>query len=313
MRNGWICSILVMLISSSSALAVTGGEFLQSDIGMKLIRENFKLNRKVKPKEASTTILSESDRYSYQQLDLKFEAIGRARIWLRMPRNPKGPVPLVYVLGGVQSSSDILKLFPERGDQIIAVYDFGGQKYDKVYQIAGEVGKQIPQLQGRMAAALAYMAGNVNVDPNKVSVIMVSFGSFVGPLAIRLAEPLLPAPINSTVFAFGGGSLAKLILPKLKTALSEEDYKNVSRELSNVIDLLEPKHHLATMKGRFLIINGENDRLISEESAKVIEDGLNGPKTVITLPVGHINRDQLQIVEKTMAEVEVWMTENGAL
>lgn len=315
--SGWI-GLLALLVGtlSPAAFAIKASEVAQNELLVQGARDLMKLRTNLDIKRVSLTTMKEEGGYLYQELDLRFSILDNVRVWLRVPKNQSGPLPLVYVLGGVQSTPAILDLFPKTGNYIIAVYDFNAQKgdKDKVYQLAQEVAKQMPKLQGRIAAALAYMAGKRDlVDADRVNVIMVSFGSFVGPLAIRLADPILPNSINSTVIAFGGGSLAEMVLPKLKSNLSDVDYKNAERELRNGLEIFEPKNHLGALRGRFLIVNGDNDKLIPAASSDVIAQTLRGQKTVINLPVGHINRDHKDIVQQTIIEVEKWMKQNGAI
>lgn len=327
MRRIWVglVAISLGLVTVAEARPESTREFLLKDENIAFMSKLLKVPNNKGQKSSIFTTVDQSATHLYQRLDLKFGfpndhcRNGKCpdpafvQVWVKVPKNPTRKLPLIFVLGGVDSSPDILDMFPDQTDAMIAVFDFGAQKYEKLSDKIRHIASQMLYLQPRIAVTLNHLSSNPQVDPAKINVVMVSFGSFVGPLALRYAYTIMDSQINSTVFAFGGGSLSGMAIPKMKQLLSDADYKNVMEEIKSVAQYLEPEPHLRKLTGKFLVVTGDADKLIPAESTQVLFNSLREPKQEIKLPVGHINRGHNEIVKATVLEVEKWMKDNGAL
>jgi len=69
---------------------------------------------------------------------------------------------------------------------------------------------QLPNIEISIAALLLWLSRQPDVDANRLSVVAVSFGSFVAPLSLRAVEFLGLRPAT-TVFIHGGANIKAFV------------------------------------------------------------------------------------------------------
>lgn len=230
---------------------------------------------------------------------------------------PDHPLPLVVVLGGLGSGLGTIRRLPPAGDNIVVGYDWplpdklprgieflrqGPALYERVLSVPGQI-----------AAVIAWAAAQPWAEPDRISLLSFSLGALAAPAAQRLLEAQ-GGRIAWTVLAYGGGDLGNLVQshPRLGPGWLRP---LVGWVADFYFGPLDPVEHLPHLSGRFLVIGGEKDGLVPENSARLMQDLAPEPKTVVRLGGEHIGvgRDQEALMAEILSVVEAWLKEQAAV
>lgn len=258
----------------------------------------------------ATEIKSESN-YNLLNLRLKLENEQSLQLVLKIPKVFRPPLAAVVLFTGFQTGSEVVNLVGDPKDCIYVGFQYP-------WPIQSDQGKliwnwermqKIPLL---MATAMKWLYQQPYVDRDKINVVNVSFGTLFFPLAQRFLndENLFP---HSIVFAYGGVDIPEVIVGELfknKGLLEITLAKNFIRTETWFV---EPKYHLPHLHGPFLVVNGESDTVFPEISKQGLFDGLVEPKTLVTLPGGHIQPDKKELISLFLTEVEKFLRETHSL
>jgi hypothetical protein len=253
---------------------------------------------------------------------LRGESVGDVRFVVSLPEPlPEGPIPLVFVLGGLEggtrSIGRITEAIGDPGPNAFVAYDWPlPPKEPSAVEIAAHlVGlrRNALSIPGQVDAMVTWTSRQRWADPERVSLLGFSLGSFVAPAAQRVVEAH-GARVGWTIIAYGGAPIGAVIAghpgvrPRWAAPL-----------LGAAMDLLlrpvQPAEHLPRLHGRFLLLRGGSDRLIPAAAAARLVDLAPQPRTVVVLEGDHmgLGPDKKKLLARAVAATRTWMIEQGAL
>lgn len=308
-----LASYLVVFFALSAEAQSPLIEFFKTDQGLTLLAQEFKLNRETKAELVSENVARTDAQSRIRNIILKNSVVGPLRITVREPLNQRAPLPLVYVVAGLDSKIDTIDLFPPSDRYILAVFEYPVAPNSSQIQYAAQALRDVPRTMGQIAVGLKWFSQEPRIQADRINVLMVSFGTLVGPAAMRIAKLTMNVPVYSNVLAYGGADIKNFVLPHLERNLSAPDYKAIAGPLSQGMDFIDPKHHLPYLSGPVLIINGQMDSLIPEASSQALIKAAPRTAKVIELPVDHIQAGRKDIVKRTYDVINGWYGEIKAL
>lgn len=224
----------------------------------------------------------------------------------------KAPQPTLFILSGLHAGDKSVHLLPEVDGVTVVSLDYNVPLHQSALQNAQELIGRLPQIQTQILTAYIWLAHQPEVDKNRLSVINISFGTFVGPSALRMLSSMGHTPYTTT-FLFGGASLEAFFQPILNQEAINLLGPQVVQWISQGLKNLSPEQHLAYLKGPFLVVNGISDEVIPSQSAHALFEGLRHPKKSVWLPTGHINSERADVIQVTSDIVLKWLMEQKAL
>ncbi|MGD9898109.1 MAG: alpha/beta hydrolase family protein [Calditrichaceae bacterium] len=234
------------------------------------------------------------------------------RFTISMPHlMPEEPLPLIFIMGGLEIGRNSLKYIPEHGNNILIAYEY---PYSPKYWYDGMDIEQIPvirnaviQAPAQMAAVISWAAKQTWADREKINLLGYSFGALFVPAVQHLSQND-EIIIRSTILAYGGADIYRLLNNNLK--IKPEWVKSITAYLaSKAIWPVEPALHLPNLKGKFLVINGDQDHQIPSISSEKMRMLTPEPRTIITLNEGHMHPDKPELTAKIIDISRKWLSE----
>lgn len=282
-----------------------------SDKAFKLIQEYYRVENGL---PAYKVISSESvlkDQYVLQNVRLKVDGFSDVELAVKMPVNIHEPLPAVLLFTGFQTGTEAVNLV---SNPVQAIYI--GFQYPWPIRGSGRSltwdWSRMESIPVLMAVALKWVFQQSYINREKVNVVNVSFGTLFFPLAQRFLNQEQIQP-KSVVFGFGGTDIADVIVHELENKLGVNERAVLSAMIQSQVWFVEPRYHLHSLRGPFLIVNGSADTVFPTESRQGLVENLSEPKKVINLPSGHIQPDKDDLIQTFMNEVQQFFIENDAL
>jgi hypothetical protein len=275
------------------------------------------------PRAAGPTLLrTESsepmERRLVRHVLLEDASLGSISLSLSLPHPlPERPLPVVFVLGGLQTGQASIAHVREPGDNILVGYDW---PIPRQLPSGAELAWKLPALRrsalivpGQVSVALRWVAAQPWADGERISLLGFSLGAIAAPAVQRLTATE-GVHIGWTVLGYGGTDLGLLVSehPQVQRARWGAALGPLTGLLLRPI---EPAEHLPHLAGRFLVIAGRNDSLISERAAARLRALTPEPKTVVLLEGDHlgVGRGQQKLLERLIAEARSWLDAEGAV
>jgi hypothetical protein len=166
---------------------------------------------------------------------------------------------------------------------------------------------------GQVASVLRWMIEQPWADAERISLLGFSQGALAVPSVQDIAAHD-GIRIGWTIIGYGGAPLGTLLAanPHLKPTW-------LRKILAPLVDLafrpLEPIVHLPRLSGKFLVLEGRDDRLIPEAARNLLREAVPEPKTIITLEGIHmgVGPDKMALLQKIIATSKKRLIENGAI
>ncbi len=165
----------------------------------------------------------------------------------------------------------------------------------------------------QVASALRWLTEQPWADAERISLLGCSQGALAVP-AVQDIAAHDGIRIGWTIIAYGGAPLGTLLAanPHMKPTW-------LRKALAPLVDLvfhpLEPTVHLPRLSGKFLVLEGRDDRLIPERARNVLREAVPEPKTVITFEGTHmgVGPDKMALLQKIIETSKSWLIENDAI
>jgi hypothetical protein len=295
--------------------AVTLGELLKSDQAFAVAAEQLKLDGENIPEMAGRQLIKREAKAERVLITLTHKNLGRFQMMVRVPTaayKDEKPRPVIFLTSGVLTGLKTLDLIEDAGEAIIAAYDYPINKELERARLAGDIMQNLPRIYGQIAASMKWLSRQSIVRADRINSIHVSFGSFIAPLSLRLANAM-GVETYATVFAFGGAEVWNLAPIAASSRLTEDEVAEIKRQLALALKGIDSASHLPHLKGRFLAIRGTKDEIIPEASALALERALPEPKQIELLDSEHIGSDRLDIIQQTFSIIKKWLAGVGAL
>jgi len=264
-----------------------------------------------------TTSPSHDNRY-VEHIMLHGNSLGDIAFTLSLPDPvPPKKLPVVLILGGHVTGADSISYVKDAGDNIIVGYTWPlpvqlHSVSDFVLQ-APDLYHRVMTIPGQVASVLHWLIEQPWADAKRISLLGFSQGALAAPSVQGIAAHD-GIRIGWTIIAYGGAPLGTLLAanPHMKPTW-------LRKALAPLVDLvfhsLEPTVHLPCLSGKFLVLEGRDDRLIPAAARNLLREAVPEPKTVITFEGNHmgVGPDKMALLQKIIATSQKWLIENGAI
>lgn len=262
--------------------------------------------------------LSAQDHRHVEHITLHGNTLGNIAFTLSLPDPlPPKKIPVVLVMGGLVTGEDSIRYIKDAGENAIVGYawpvpvrlhgvsDFMLQAPGLYYSVM--------TIPGQVASALHWLIEQPWADAKRTSLLGFSQGALAAP-SVQDIDAHDGTRIGWTIIAYGGAPLGALLAtnPHLKPTWLRE-------AMAPLVDLvfhsLEPTVHLPRLSGKFLVFEGQDDRLIPEAARNLLREAVPEPKTVITFEGNHmgVGLDKMALLQKIIEISKTWLIENGAI
>ncbi len=252
----------------------------------------------------------------YRDLTLAAEGGARFDVTISLPRDgPRQALPVLLIIGGLAAGKDSLRHLPDIGANAAVTYDFPLRPHEVD---AGWWGGRLLAarraalaMPGQVVALASWLRQRPWDDGRRISLLGYSLGALAVP-AVHHMGSRHGVAFGPSVMAFGGAGLEGLV---------ERNLRIRPRWLRPVLAWLaasagrqvEPAVHLPHLRGEFLIVNAAADRRIPPAAARALAALTPEPKTVVTLPSGHIDPRDPALMNEIVAITRRWLLARGAV
>ena len=254
-----------------------------------------------------------------QQYTIDDSGLGIINIAVSFPNPmPSHPLPVLFILGGLETGFDSVQHVSDIGDNILVGYNWPiNSKLPKGISILTEspsIYKGIYKSPGQIAKAIEWVSNQSWAEKEKISLLGFSIGAIASPAVQHIIENRGLTNIGWTVFAYGGTNIGQLVNsnPNIKPRWAKPLFGWIIQLLFNPID---PKEHLEYISGNFLLINGKDDEFIPKESSSLMQKLTPSPKNIILLDGKHmgVGEKQKELLSIIIKETRMWLKQNGAI
>ena len=254
-----------------------------------------------------------------QQFAVKDSNLGLINLAVSFPNPlPNRPLPILFILGGLETGLDSVRHVSNVGNNILIGYDWPIQsnlpegfnillKFPRIY-------KEIYHAPGQITAAIEWIAKQRWAEIERISVLGFSVGAIVAPAVQHLLERRGTINIGWTVLAYGGADIGKIVNynPSIRPNWIKPLYGWIIQLLFNPLD---PKEHLPFLSGKFLLVSGTQDEFIPKQSSSLMQKITPQPKDIIFIEGQHmgVGENQKTLLSKIIEETRIWLKTNGAI
>lgn len=259
-------------------------------------------------------IVSQTEDFVTERIRLDTLAFGRAEFFKRTPRGPEAQAwPTLVLLSGLHIGKNSLDLVPPIKGLSVVTMDYPFDMARPTEKIIEALPKDYLRIQAQVMALFLWLKSIPEVDADKIVSLNISFGSFVVPQALVSLQKFGFVPA-ATVFAFGGSDFISVLEYHLAKKNLDPQVQDLARvQLSRLKKQIRPEQHLPRLKGPFLVVLGTEDEVVPPSVSRSTFNALQEPKTLLELPVGHINSDQPEIIQSSLSGILRWLQENQIL
>lgn len=224
--------------------------------------------------------------------------------FFREPQHRRGPLPAVFILAGFETGRDSLDFIDERDDVFLLSMNYP-YRGPLVFQGLGWLRAlptfrrlAIETLEGGVLA-LDYLANRGDVDPERIILLGVSFGS----IFITNLGALDPRP-DAVVLIYGGGDLPFLARHNLRNRPWWIPSWLIGPLVRAFLGEFEPLARVEEITPRyFLMISSRQDDMFPPSSALALFEQAREPKKLIWHETGHMDLFDPKLIRLLTGEV----------
>jgi dienelactone hydrolase len=205
MMRRWPKRLLIVLVITVAACAAWWVWYSKRDYGAVFLQRKGQLLKSDRTASVST---SKTTVYDLKLISTS-GLVADAR--MRVP-NRQGKFPCVLLAAGLETGKRVIDLVEERDDMVMLAVDYGWRgEFDistlprfcrAMETMRGVAADAVP----RMLLALEFLAQQPDVDPQRLVVVGVSYGSY-----LALPAAALDAKVSRLVLVQGGGEMGAVI------------------------------------------------------------------------------------------------------
>jgi dienelactone hydrolase len=265
--------------------------------------------------EVQTTVFEAGRRLDH--ILLHSNSLGDIGLTVSLPDPlPHQKLPLVIVLGGLGTGEHSIRQVAAPGEIAIAGYDWPLPVH---FNSGLRIVTQLPGLHANVMAIPAEIVSSIHwlLDQpwadRRISLLGFSLGALAAPAVQDMAERD-GVVIGWTIIAYGGAPFGALVEnhPHIRPSWMRPAF---ARLVDFFLRPLQPAWHLTRIKGRFLILEGDTDTLISAEARGLLRRSAPEPKTVIVFGGDHmgVGPDKRALLQEIVTTSRNWLTAAGAI
>lgn len=254
-----------------------------------------------------TPIDDRSDSTTYH-LELRSDRGLVVEAYLRIPRPANGLLPVVLILGGAGTGMRTLDFLGPSSAMLLALeYPYHGKKDGlskrEFIQALPEMRQAILDTVPASSLALDYLWQRADVDRTRILLAGGSFGALFTP-AVAAAEQR----VSAVAILLGAADLYSLLENNL-------DIPAPSRQIlawigTNIVSPMEPAKYIHRISPRpVFMLNGTEDPVMPESSARLLHDLARRPKTVRWIPMGHVELRSPEFHQVVLDALVDWLVE----
>lgn len=201
--------------------------------------------------------------------------------YLHLPKNPAAPLPCILNIGGMDSFKEMLHSlygdrFLERGIASLAI-DGPGQGECCIRDI--HVTATNFKDAGR--AALTWMRAQPELDPDRMAIVGLSFGSFWGTQVASIDDRLKGCAVSLVCHEPGANAIFNMASPTFKLRFMYMAGYEDEEEFDKFAETLTLSGMGEQIKCPFLVVAGEDDELSPIEYTYELMDVIKAPKELL--------------------------------
>lgn len=267
--------------------------------------------------KAERTAFSGLDHRRVEHITLHGNKLGDMAFSLSLPDpRPPGKLPVVFVLAGLVTGENSIRYLQDAGNNAIVGYTWPVPVRlhgAKAFLQTPDLYHRIMTIPGQVASVLSWLINQPWADAQRVSLLGFSQGALAAPAVQDLAAHDGTC-IGWTIIAYGGAPLGAVLAGNahMKPAWLG---KALAPSVSLIFHCLEPTVHLPRLSGKFLVLEGRDDRLIPKTACNFFKETVPEPKTVITFEGDHmgVGPEKMALLQKIIKTSKTWLIENGAI
>lgn len=292
---------MIVLFATSPAFAQSEGDYIRSQIALKLVQENLQLN----DRDLKLSVTGQSDSVQrnrvYRSITLNHPATGTTRLLISAPwgfETANTRFPVVFISAGFLTGGNAIRLLPDdRKDLIIVGYDYPATE-DQIKKDPSILAKAIRIIPGQLALTLEWLKDQPWANPYSIHPVGVSLGTLFLPIALKLAEARGFIP-RTTSLLYGGAHIQPVLEQLLGDSVAPQTAKPMIDLLVNLTAPYDPKMFLPSLRGPFLHISGAEDDVFPRSTSVMQFVLLPQPKETHEIPGPHIDPSRPEIVNQT--------------
>jgi dienelactone hydrolase len=240
---------------------------------------------------------------------------GRAwRYFIREPHQGPPRAPAIVVLAGIETGRQSLGFIAERNDMIVLAVDYPYRGPERLEGLA--LLRSLPAMRQMgfdtvegVALAVTYLSQREDVDPTRIVLLGVSFGSI-----FAIAEGGNDPRPCAVVAIYGGGDLPDLARRNLAGRPWWVPSFLVAPVVRAYFGAFEPLSHVAGISPRyFLMVASDKDEMFPPQSARALFARAGAPKKLISYETGHMDLFDPSLLTRLTSDVVAELETAGLL
>ncbi len=246
------------------------------------------------------------------------ETLGEIGFTVSLPLpTPNKKMPIVFVFGGARSGEVNIRPIEAPGPNVIVGYDWPMPVYFPdgmaLLNDAPFLYKRLMAIPAQATTILHWLSQQPWTDAERISLLGYSLGALAVPAVQRMAQED-GINIRSTILAYGGAPLYELFRanPHVRPPWAR---KIMALVIGTALRPMEPLGHLPFLRGRFLVLEGQDDELIPALARRRFQEAVPEPKTLVVLPGDHMGLGQGKeaLLRQIVDTSRFWLKETGAV
>jgi len=229
---------------------------------------------------------------------------------LRVPNECERALPVVVILGGLGTGKRTVEYLGDSAAMLVAIdYPYKGKRrglsYWEFVRGLPAMRRAILNTPPAVMLVVDYLWQRDDVDHDRVLLAGGSFGALFAPAAAA-AEPR----VSALAIFFGAGELDGLIRANF-------DFPSPGRQIlswigASIVSPMEPLKYIGHVAPRpVFMLNGSEDRVMPERNTRLLHDAAGEPKTIVSVPLGHVNVRSTEFQQLILDHLLEWLIEIG--
>lgn len=273
--------------------------------------DNLKISASSEP-QAVIEKITQTTMSDHVSLYLIYPGMPALRVFLSGPKGfmqkQDHSLPSLFIMAGFFTGAYNTLLLGEVPGTVVVSFDYP-YPMEAIVQDPAKLLQTFRLTPGAIALGLKWLSKQSWRNAEKSLVMGVSLGGLFLPASLQMAQALGVATPR-TVFAFTGADMREMLGNLLKNYVPEPLLQALLVTVPTANVLSDPKIHLSTLPGRFLVISADQDQIIPRSSTELLFHLLPSPKAAAVLPGAHINYDQKLQIERTKETILKWLQQD---